>query len=65
MGESLDIAACSEWLSLAPWAHHGAQGWHARTTRKAHRTCQSKSQEMGGARNPAWALLDLLSLLNN
>ena len=48
-----------------PRAHHGAQEWHARTTRKAHRTCQDESQEMGGVRNPAWALLDLLSLLNN
>ena len=48
-----------------PRAHHGAQEWHARTTRKAHRTCQGESQEIGGARNPAWALLDLLSLLNN
>ena len=48
IGGSLDIAACSEWLSLAPWAHHGAQEWHARTTRKAQRTCQDKSQEIGG-----------------
>ena len=31
-----------------PRAHHGAQEWHARTTRKAHRTCQDESQEMGG-----------------
>ena len=62
--------ACTECLSLAPWTRHGvqewhAQEWHAHSTRQAHTARQGRSHGVGGARNPAWALLHPRSLLNN